>query len=49
MEIIDGQKNKTNKYNGYKEGANTIIKLSNYIFHNTEQNTYLLLLYLKII
>ena len=30
------KKNKTNKYNGYKEGANTIIKLSNYIFHNTD-------------
>ncbi len=30
------KKNKTNKYNGYKKGANTIIKLSNYIFHNTE-------------
>ena len=37
MEIIDGpKKNKTNKYNGYKKGANTIIKLSNYIFHNTD-------------
>ena len=30
------KKNKTNKYNGYKKGANTIIKLSNYIFHNTD-------------
>ena len=30
------KKNKTNKYNGYKKGAHTIIKLSNYIFHNTE-------------
>ena len=30
------KKNKTNKYNGYKKGANTIIKLSNYIFQNTD-------------
>ena len=30
------KKNKTNKYNGYKKGAHTIIKLSNYIFHNTD-------------
>ena len=30
------KKNKTNNYNGYKKGANTIIKLSNYIFHNTD-------------
>ena len=30
------KKNKTNKYNGYKKGANTIIKLSNFIFHNTD-------------
>ena len=30
------KKNKTNNYNGYKKGANTIIKLSNFIFHNTE-------------
>ena len=30
------KKNKTNKYNGYKKGANTIIKLSNYIFDNTD-------------
>ena len=29
------KKNNTNKYNGYKKGANTIIKLSNYIFENT--------------
>ena len=37
MEIIDGQKKiKTNKYNGYKKGANTFIKLSNYIFDNTD-------------
>ena len=30
------KKNKTNKYNGYKKGANTIIKLSNFIFHTTD-------------
>ena len=30
------KKNKTDKYNGYKKGANTIINLSNYIFHNTD-------------
>ena len=29
------KKNKFNKYDGYKKGANTIIKLSNYIFNNT--------------
>ena len=30
------KKNKTNKYNGYKKGANKLIKLSNYIFDNTD-------------
>ena len=30
------KKNKLNKYNGYKKGANTLIKISNYIFNNTD-------------
>ena len=30
------KKNKTNKYNGYKKGAKKLIKLSNYIFDNTD-------------
>ncbi len=30
------KKNKFNKYNGYKKGANTLIKISNYIFDNTD-------------
>ena len=30
------KKNKLNRYNGYKKGADTLIKLSNYIFQNTE-------------
>ena len=30
------KKNKINKYNGYKKGANKLIKLSNYIFDNTD-------------
>ena len=29
------KKNNCNKYNGYKKGANTLIKLSNFIFDNT--------------
>ncbi len=29
------KKNKLNKYNGYKEGANTLIKITNYLFDNT--------------
>ena len=29
------KKNKCNRYVGYKKGANTLIKLSNYIFDNT--------------
>ena len=30
------KKNKLNKYNGYKKGAETLIKLSNFIFQNTD-------------
>ena len=30
------KKNKCNRYIGYKKGANTLIKLSNYIFDNTD-------------
>ena len=30
------KKNNFNKYNGYKKGANKIIKLSNFIFDNTD-------------
>ena len=30
------KKNNLNKYNGYKKGAETLIKLSNYIFQNTD-------------
>ena len=30
------KKNKLQRYNGYKKGADTLIKLSNYIFQNTE-------------
>ena len=33
MVIIDGQKkNKINKYNGYKKGANKLIEITNFIF-----------------
>ena len=30
------KKNNFNKYNGYKKGANKLIKLSNFIFDNTD-------------
>tara|TARA_Y100001935_G_scaffold127309_1_gene105536 strand:- start:672 stop:1310 length:639 start_codon:yes stop_codon:yes gene_type:complete len=30
------KKNKCGRYNGYKEGANTLIKLSNYIFDHSD-------------
>ena len=30
------KKNKCNRYIGYKKGANTLLKLSNYIFDNTD-------------
>ena len=30
------KKNKCNRYIGYKKGANTLLKLSNYIFENTD-------------
>ncbi len=30
------KKNKLNKYNGYKKGVDTLIKISNYIFDNTD-------------
>lgn len=32
------KKNKLNKYNGYKKGANTLINLSNFIFESTDVN-----------
>tara|TARA_B100000886_G_scaffold12544_1_gene8131 strand:- start:5373 stop:6020 length:648 start_codon:yes stop_codon:yes gene_type:complete len=32
------KKNKLNKYNGYKKGANTLMNLSNFIFKSTDVN-----------